>query len=203
MKISSTSNQGFGVVPLLIMLAVVALIATVGYAVFKSNNAPETSRTQTEQEAAKAFDAAAKAKIRAADYKKEGIVTFKRVSYYGEVKRNEIMAKIVDPLIYDHEEVLGIKLSQVTVDINDARYSYDDTHFTLNYSYENESQKSGFIFGPGGRVNYYQPHLCDHGGCKPYPEGLKQKFPANYQAYVACQTVADDKEKQQELGCSL
>jgi hypothetical protein len=125
------------------------------------------------------------------DTYKTGIITFRHASQFSPSLRSEIMTKIVNPFIYYNTKDVESGLTGVVIDLGLAP---DNTTRSAKYGYIfNDlypgSNNQGFIFGEEGAIDYWIPPLCDDGGCKPYPQDFKAKFPATYQAYVAVQKV--------------
>lgn len=180
-------NQGFSVAIVLVALVVIAGVVGVGYSFLHSDN-KGSSRSSAVQSSAPPTS----------------LVTFKHPQSFDPRTKQQIMDQIVNPLITDQEQVLHLKLQYVTVDVDKNAMGAEDDRFLLGYRTADAPSESGFVFGANHHIGYYQPVICDEGGCMSYPELLKQKFPANYQNYLACQSAnnAGDKE-QANIVCAM
>ncbi len=128
-------------------------------------------------------------------------IVFAANSGISESTKQEIRSRIAEPMLYYHEAVLHISMKEIFIEKSKNVMSNEDARYILSYSYENDPHGSGmgFIFGYGNIVEYWMPLLCDHGGCREYPDIYKNKYPDNYSAYSACQAAKDDKEKLNSL----
>jgi hypothetical protein len=134
---------------------------------------------------------------------KEPAITFKNGATLDTNDKQLILARIVDPMVFYHTNVLKIAIKEVVIDKNSSMMSTADSRFTLNYSYAKEPGSFGFVFGENNKIGYWQPQLCDDGGCIDYPAELKAKYPDTYAAYTECKAARDggDKQKATELDC--
>ncbi len=196
-----TNNKGFGLVGFLIVVVVFIGLVSSGYYVY-SKNASKTSLSTNQEDRSTAGDKAKS--ISSTDRSKDAqgpesyksVISFKDNGSLTEAQKDEIRVKLAEPLSFYHFNNLNIPLKQVSVQKAETQ------GYTLSYVYAEDPQtnKFGFVFNPED-VRYWQPQLCDHGGCNPYPESLKKAYPANYKVYEACRAAEGDKEKLSSLGC--
>lgn len=176
-------QNGFGIVGVLLIVVLAGLMGFVGWRVYAMN----TGSKQTESNASKS----------PATSNDSTVISFTPEASFSHGVKQEILTKVVNPFIYFHEESLKIKIRGVVVDPDPGTMGPDDYRYRLTYHYANSQERMGFLFGAKNRIGYWQPPLCDPGGCMPYPDDFKQKYPITYQAYQECQaaTTASDKDK--------
>lgn len=194
------NSKGFGLIKILLLVIATSGVIGVGYYIYSQNsNKTNSSNTlnlnaQSEAEANSVSNTdSATSKIE--PYKK--VISFKDNGSLTEAQKTGISLKLAEPLSFYHFKNMNIPLKEVTIQKAESQ------GYTLSYVYAKnpETNKFGFVFD-ASEVRYWQPMLCDPGGCDPYPESLKKAYPANYKAYEVCQAAKGDKEKQNTLGCS-
>lgn len=201
-NLMKTNEKGFSVFEIIIVIVIVGLVGTVGWLVKEKQEMPKTANEIT-------------AKTELAEQKADNTekpvliskIKFENETSFDLTEKQKILSRIAEPLLFYHEEVLKIELKEVLIKKSTNMMSSIDARYTLNYPHKNDpaSSKLGFIFGRNNKIEYWQPQLCDHGGCIEYPTALKNKFPDSYNAYLACKAASDagDKEKANSIGCSL
>lgn len=125
-------------------------------------------------------------------------ITFTKDASLNDATKNEILQKVVDPMVVFYTTIIHQPLEGIKVSANKPM-SADDFRFKLEYD-----GGSGFLFGANQQIGYWLPTLCDEGGkCDTYPESFKKAFPATYEAYQACDnaTKANNKDAS-NLACS-
>lgn len=164
------SQAGFAhVAAILLVVVVVGAIGGSGYYVYHKNHTAKKAGS-----------------VSASDEYKEGVITIKQVSRIGEANKQAMLTKVIRPFVYYQDNELKLPVTDVVVTISkspttgqpDSKFGYH-----LSYNQKGSSIALGFTFGDSGKINYWTPQLCG-GGCRPYPESFKAKYPANYQAYV-------------------
>lgn len=197
----NNNSRGFGLIEILLLVIAISGVIGVGYYIFSQNsnktNSPNSlnQNTQSDTEATSVSNTdSAKSKLKMEPYKE--VISFKDNGSLTETQKNEISLKLAEPLSFYHFKNLNIPLKEVTIQKAETQ------GYTLSYVYveKPETNKFGFVFN-ASEIRYWQPMLCDQGGCIPYPESLKEAYPANYKAYEACQAAEGDKEKQSTIGC--
>jgi hypothetical protein len=172
------SQQGFGASTALIIIIVLVAIAGVGYAVWSMNDKEPTNVVASNSQK----------QIESKDFT-EGIITIKAAAV---VDREEILAKVARPLRDWHTDVVKIELESITVDAAPNQMSADDARYAVSYKQRGVADDNlGFIFGEKKTIDYWVPQLCDDGGCEPYPESFKVKYPETYAAYQRLQQPKD------------
>lgn len=195
------NQKGFSHFEIALLVLVLAVLGFAGYTVWQKNkpdNQPQTSQTT-------------ETKPKTDDNKEESEPTskiaFENESSFDAAEKQKILSQIAEPLLFYHEEVLKIELKKVVIKKNPNLLNPDDARYILNYPAKGDSSTNsqGFIFGYKNKIEFWQPLLCDHGGCSEYPVALKNKFPESYKAYVDCKAAQDagDKDKANDLGCNL
>lgn len=124
------------------------------------------------------------------------VVKFEPATAFSDSTKQEILSKVAEPFVYYQERILKFDLTDVNVTSSSNMMSPDDYQFALGYYNKGSWQEMGFLFGAHQQIGYWQPQLCNDGGCTSYDETFKQKYPLNYQAYLDCQTAtkAGDKD---------
>jgi type II secretory pathway pseudopilin PulG len=183
------SQGGFNLVGVLVVLVILGLIGVAGWLVWSKHAHKDTSKQPAAQQ------------TRTTD----SVIRFENESSFDAADKQLIIDRIAKPLVVDHAEVLKTPLKEVVIKKNPKPFSPSDARYILNYSYTSDPTNLGFIFGADNKIGYWQPLLCDDGGCKEYPTELKTQFPENYKAYLACKAASDsgDKEKVAELACGM
>jgi hypothetical protein len=173
----SKHQSGFAHVGLLLLVAtVIAAIGGSGYYVYHKNHQKKPSTIQSQ--------------TNVSDEYKEGVITIKQVSKIGEASKQAMLAKVIRPFVDYQDNELKLPVTNVVVTISknpttgqpDSKFGYD-----LSYNQKGSSIVLGFTFGDSGKIDYWIPQLCDDGGCRPYPDSFKNKYPQNYQAYLNSQ----------------
>lgn len=200
MAVLRKDSKGFGLIEVLLIIAITGVIG-VGYYVFSqtsskisSSNAQDITDKSNKEAISTSSTEQSKSEKTTEPYK--AVISFNDGGSLTQDQKSEISSKLAEPLSYHHFKNLNIPLKEVTIQKAESQ------GHTVSYVYaENpETNKFGFVFN-ANEVRYWQPQLCDHGGCAPYPESLKKAFPANYEAYLACEAAEGDKAKQSSLGC--
>ncbi len=177
---------GFSALESLLILIIIATISATGWFVWLS--VQKTNKTNNQA----VVDSQSNTK---SDTYKNGIVTFRHASQFSDAKRKEILAKVADPLIYYEKTDLKSDLTEVVIDLGKGP---DNKTFSAKYGYSLSEvhpsgskfgQGIGYVLGENGKIDYWVPQLCDDGGCVQYPADFKQKYPANYQAYIDSQSA--------------
>lgn len=187
-------QSGFTVIEVLVIVVILGLVGTVGWLVYdrqKNNQSPKASTSQTNKSEVKETPEV------------KSIITFEDEASFDSADKQKILSQVAEPLVLHHEKVLNIKLKEVVIKKSTNMVNSADARYVLSYVYEDnpDSNKFGFIFGYENQLGYWQPQLCDHGGCNEYPEALKNEFPDNYKAYVECNAASEagDKDKANSL----
>lgn len=193
------NQKGFTGFEIALLVLVLAALGFAGYTVWQKNkpdNSPQTSQTP---------ETKSKTNQSKEESESHGKIVFVGIDSVDPTEKQKILSQIAEPLLFYHEEILKIELKEVKIEKSTNMAGSNDARFMLSYPYKisDGGTDSGFIFGYNNKIEYWQPELCDHGGCREYPVELKNKFPENYTAYVACKAAKDsgDKEKTDALGC--
>ena len=196
------NESGFSAIEILIVVVVLGLMVAVGWLVWdrqKSESNDKSTTSQTEKVVQKDDSPVVSAS--------SNKIKFESEESFDSIEKQKIVSQFAEPLLFYHEEVLKIKLKEVVIKKNTEKANDSDGRYVLSYPYEKDPTNNNFsfVFGNNNKLEYWQPLLCDDGGCDEYPTSLKNKFPKNYDAYVECKAAnnASDKEKANELGCFI
>lgn len=198
------NQKGFSVVEVLLVLIVVGLIGGIGWYVYSKQQAKEVPKqvTITNFEECKATgnpvmesypeqcsaNGQTFSNSQASNIFTDGLVTFRNANHFSSELRSEIRSKITDPIVYFETKVhkaSGFKGVIIDLGLEDDNKTRSDKHgYMLEYVYEDPDVTGiGFVFGEEGKISYWTPQLCDDGGCSPYPDDFKKKYPQNFEAY--------------------
>lgn len=189
-------QSGFSALEAILLCIIVGIVGFTGWYVW-----------QAKQTASKTLDEASKSATANNDASKSDqastAIIFKNEASFQATDKQQILNRIVNPMVFYHNEVIKVPLKSITIEKNHDMKSPNDSRFILSAVDAKQNAKLGFIFGENNKIGYWQPLLCDEGGCIDYSEALKAKFPENYDAYVACKAASDssDKQKTIDLAC--
>lgn len=193
------NQKGFTGFEIALLVLVLAALGFAGYTVWQKNKPDNQSQTSQTTEKKSKTDKSEK------ESESHGKIVFEGMTSLDPAEKQKILSQIAEPLLFYYEEVLKIELKEVKIEKSTNIASSADARFMLSYPYKVSDGGSdpGFIFGYNNKIEFWQPGLCDHGGCKEYPAELKNKFPENYSNFLACKAANDagDKEKANSIGC--
>lgn len=198
-----THQKGFGAVEVLFVILITGLLVSAGWFMWTKSRDASTVSTQSDVKT-QANDQAsedANSDTAAGAGENAEVATFKNQVAFSSDLKQEILTKVAGPLVYYHNEIQNVDIRDVVIDTAPA--GPGEAKYTLSYYFVSDGpadQEYGFQFGENGVVGYWQPMLCDPGGCIAYSQALKEKYPDSYNAYLAC--GADDGSGKPVITCT-
>jgi hypothetical protein len=195
------NNSGFKVVLFSLVIVVVGMAIGAAWWVW-NRNAYQDDGTESDSTFSNQSTSTANETPESARYSAHGVeIVFEDEAQFSDELQSEILEKIAKP--YAFYEAPGSDLKTIAISVN---YGPDGSKedYSLSAAYESVPDSgTGFVFGGEDKIGYWQPQLCDPGGCIPYPEDLKNSYPKTYQAFVQCEEAREqnDKERASELSC--